>query len=118
MSFKHSKGDAFPTVLAEHIQIPLEAMKRVVIENFESAMPGQAVAETDIRTVNGREVLYIRTHGTVEGVPLEYMVYVISGRMGTIQLFTFTGASRSHEFLVHPANFDVSCYGPHSRLMN
>lgn len=93
MAFTHTKGDAYALVIADRIQIPLETMKRVVISNAESLMQNQVVTENELRTVNGQELLYIRMHGNVDGVPMEYMVYVISGRMGTVQLFTFTGGN-------------------------
>lgn len=98
MGFKHLKGDAGASVVAERIQIPLETMKRVVVKNAESEMADLVVTESDRRTVNGREILFIRMQGKAEGVPLEYLVYVISGEMGTIQLYTYTGTNLISEY--------------------
>jgi len=98
MSFKHVKGDAFATVIAERIQIPLETMRRVVVKNAESGITDLVVTESTTREINGREILYLRMHGNADGIPFEYMVYVLSGEMGTIQLYTYTGVNLISEY--------------------
>jgi hypothetical protein len=98
MSFRHVKGDAFASVLAERIQIPLETMKKLIVKNAESGIADLVVTESTTQQVNGREILHLRMHGNSDGIPFEYMIYVISGEFGTIQLFTYTGANLIAEY--------------------
>lgn len=98
MGFKHVKGDAYASVIAERIQIPLETMKKFVVQSAESRIRDLVVTESSTRQINGREVLHLRMHGKAEGIPFEYMVYVISGEFRTIQLYTYTGANLIAEY--------------------
>jgi hypothetical protein len=98
MEYRHKDGDAYAMVIAERLEIPLGALKKIVLENAEREGKVTKLIRSEMRTVNGKEVLYLRFQATMQGVSFEYMLYIYTGQIGTVQVFTYTGANLISEY--------------------
>ncbi len=98
VSFQHKDGDAFAMVIAERIAIPIEALKKVVLDNLKEAAADAAIVKEEKRKVNGTDGLCLTMKATVEGIPFTYYGYYYSGPAGSIQVITVTGQNLFEEF--------------------
>lgn len=91
VAYRHVDGDVYGQVVAERIEIPILALKTIVVRNMRQAAEDARLAQEEKRTVNGKEVLCITVDATVDGIPLTYHCYLLSGKEGTFQVMTWTG---------------------------
>ncbi|MGB7785388.1 MAG: hypothetical protein WBL27_04735 [Salinimicrobium sp.] len=82
--------DLYGVIITEKIEIPLENLKRIVLENARSLAPDIHVVEEEYRNVNGQKVLLLQLNGTAQGMKIAYYGYVYSNHTGTVQFITFT----------------------------
>lgn len=90
VQFVYGDSEIFCMVIVERIQIPLNALKKIAIDNTKEASKNAKVVMEEKRVVNGREVLCMTMELTIEEVPFVYHGYYYSGEEGTIQLITMT----------------------------
>jgi hypothetical protein len=98
VEFTHKDGDVMTMVIAERINTPLDALKRVVISNLKKQDKEAKVTMETKRTVNGSEVLFLTIDAKVRDIPFTYMYYLYSGRAGAIQVITFTGQNLVEDY--------------------
>jgi hypothetical protein len=96
--FVHKEGDRFVWVVAERLEIPRSAVRNVVLKNIKSKTPDMRVTLDEIRRGNGAEVLCLEWETVVEGMPMTFIMYVWSGRKGTVQVGGLTGRNLFDEF--------------------
>ena len=89
--FQKKGEDLYAMLIAEKMEISLEALKNIAVQNAKAAAPDIKVVSEEYRNVNGIKVLMIQMAGTVQGMKLVYCGYYYSNDSGTIQLLTYTG---------------------------
>lgn len=94
----HQGGDVNGLVLAERLQMTLEALRTVALNNGKEAAPDIKVVKEDRRVVNGKEILFMQLAGTISGIPFSFLGYYYAGPAGTIQTLTFTGQNLLEEY--------------------
>ena len=91
LQFKLKRGDAYAIVLIEELNIPLATLKEVALQNAKEAAADAQIVFQETRTVNKKEVLCMKLDGTIKGISFRYYGYYYGGKLGSIQLLTFTG---------------------------
>ncbi len=91
VGFKHAEGDIYAIVVAERVEVPLDALKKAVVGNMRAVDKEAKILLDEKRTVNGKPMLCLTVEASVKEVPLTYHVYLYSGDEGSIQLLTWTG---------------------------
>ncbi len=85
--------DAYMMVIPEKIEIPLSQLKEIALKNALSVAPDAAIVYEDMRKVNGVLVGCAQMNATVQGVKFAYLCYYYSGKMGSIQVMSYTSQS-------------------------
>ena len=98
MELMHQDGEAFAMVISERLQLNLNNLRSIVLSNAKQAAPDAKIVGQEKRIVNGREVLFMRLRGTIEGIPFTYMGYYFTGKEGTIQVITYTSENLLSEY--------------------
>ncbi len=91
VGFLHAEGDIGAVVVAERIEIPMAALKKLVLDNVRNVDPEAKVLLDEKRTVNGRPVVCLTVDATVSSIALTYHIYLYSGDEASIQVLTWTG---------------------------
>jgi hypothetical protein len=94
----HREGDGYALIFAERLQMPMAALKNIVLQNARTAAPDAKVVREEQRTVNGVTVTCLEMTGTTQGIPFRYFGYYYAGKSGTIQVITYTGDSLFPEY--------------------
>ena len=94
----HRSGDVHCVIIAERLQMTLEALRTLALNNGKEAAPDIKVVKEDRRVVNGKEILFMQLEGTITGVPFTYLGYYYAGPAGTIQTLTMTGQNLLDEY--------------------
>ena len=89
--FQKKGEDLYAMLIAEKLEIPLEALKNIAIQNAKTVATDIKVVSEEYRNVNGIKVLMMQMAGTIQGMKLVYCGYYYSNDTGTIQLLTYTG---------------------------
>ena len=84
------EGDLYGMIITEKVEVPLEALKKIAIENGRAVAPDLKIVKEEYRTVNGAKVLFIQMDGTTQGIKFSYYGYYYSNSNGTIQFVTYT----------------------------
>ncbi len=101
--FQHRNRDAYAMVIAERITMPLKALRRVAIENVKAVGKNVRVESEEKRVINGSEVLMLKISAVIQSIPFVYYNYYYTGKIGSIQIITYTGANLFEEY---KADFD------------
>ena len=96
--FQHVSGDAAVKVIAERIEVPLDALRGVVVDNARELTPDIVVTSETKRTVNGLGVVLMRYGGTAKGVRFVFYNQMYSDASGNIQLAAWTGTNLFDEY--------------------
>jgi len=91
VGFEHKDGEMQAFIFAERIEIPLDKLKKIVLENMQALDKNAKIVFEEKRTVNGKKVLCLALEAAVEGIEVVYYGYYYSGDEGTIQVVTWTG---------------------------
>ena len=91
--FQKKGEDLYGMLIAEKLEIPIEALKNIAIQNAKSVATDIKVVSEEYRNVNGIKVLMMQMAGTIQGMKIVYCGYYYSNDTGTIQLLTYTGES-------------------------
>lgn len=94
----HNEGDGYGIVIAERLQVGLEALRKIALENALEAAPDAEITSERRLKVNGLEVLELQIHCTIQSIPFVYLGYYYSGKEGAIQLLTYTAANLFDEY--------------------
>ena len=89
--FQKKGEDLYGMLVAEKLEIPIEALKNIAIQNAKSVATDIKVVSEEYRNVNGIKVLMMQMAGTIQGMKIVYCGYYYSNDTGTIQLLTYTG---------------------------
>ena len=89
--FQKKGEDLYGMLIAEKLEIPIEALKNIAIQNAKSVATDIKVVSEEYRNVNGIKVLMMQMAGTIQGMKIVYCGYYYSNDTGTIQLLTYTG---------------------------
>jgi hypothetical protein len=98
VEFFHVGGEVFAQIIAERVEFSLPTVRDFVLENLRSMDPNAEFKFEEIRTVNGREVLFVHSESSLRGVTWWSLGYLHSGSRGSIQLFAFTSKNLFGEF--------------------
>lgn len=94
----HSNQEGQTMVISERISAPLNALKRVAIDNAKRGAPDTQVKDEQMITVNGQRVLRMTMFGTMQGIPFAYYGLYWTGKAGALQVVTFTTQNLLAEF--------------------
>lgn len=83
--------DAYAIIISEGLEVPLETLKKVVLENARSEATDVNLLMEEKRMVNGVEVLCLKMSLTKDQVPFTFYGYYFGGKQGAIQVVTYTG---------------------------
>ena len=90
-SLAHTSGELWATIIVENFSLPdFNALKDVVLSNARKVDPQSSIVSTEMRRVNGVELMEIQMEATVKGYNFSYRGYYWTGRTGTVQVFTYT----------------------------
>ncbi len=89
-NFQMMGEDAYMMVIPEKIEIPLAQLKELAFKNAQSAAPDVTIVHEDMRKVNGVLVSCMQMDGTIQGIKFTYFCYYYSGKIGSIQVMTYT----------------------------
>jgi len=84
------EGDLYALIITEKMEIPLEALKNIVLENAKNVAPDAKIKHEEYRIVNGLKILQLEIDGTVQGIKFSYFGYYFSNEKGTTQLISYT----------------------------
>lgn len=98
MEFEHIDGDAYVIVIHEDTKLTWEQIREVALQNARSAAINAGIVFEERRIVNGNEILCLRINGTIDMVPFTYFGYYYVGRIGIIQMITFTNKNLFDEY--------------------
>ena len=84
-------GDIYAMIIAERIEVPIEALKKAAIENMKMVDKNTKIVFEEKRTVNGKEMICLTLEVTTEGVPFTFHGYIYTGDEGSFQIVTWTG---------------------------
>lgn len=104
-SFTHKDGDVKVIVLAERLEMSLEALKQMALNYARKAAPDVQVIFEENRLVNGKNVLCMKFQGTGEGIKFIFYGYYYAGKAGVAQVVTFTSPSLFSEYESDMTNF-------------
>lgn len=85
--------DLYGMIIAEGIEIELEALTDLAISNAKSAAPDINVVKKEYRMVNGKKVIYMEMRGTIQSIKFTYLGYYYSDKSGSTQLITYTATN-------------------------
>lgn len=96
--FEHVDGDVYAMVIPERITIEFDTLKELALDNALAVAPDAQVTFEEMRTVNGVEVLVMKTSGTMYGIAFEYYGYYYGGTAGTIQFIAYSSTDLVAEY--------------------
>ena len=94
----HVEGDRYVVIIPERIQIPLETLRIAAIANAKKVAPDTRISFEEKRIVNDRKILCLKMDATIQGIPVSYINYYYSGKVGAVQLMTYTGQNLVEEY--------------------
>ncbi len=94
----HIQGDRYVVIIPERINIPLETLKMAAIANAKKIAPDIEVIQEEMRLVNDQKILCLKMNATIQGIPVSYVNYYYSGKVGAVQLMAYTGQNLFEEY--------------------
>jgi len=94
----HVQGDRYVVIIPERIKIPLDTLKMAAIANAKKIAPDIEVIQEEIRIVNEHKILCLKMNATIQGIPVSYVNYYYSGKVGAVQLMAYTGQNLFEEY--------------------
>lgn len=89
--FIHTDGDIVRIAVCEKREtVPLPTLKRALRKRMKSVF-SNATMKTETRNVSGNKILCVYGDVVEEGVPLTYIAYLYSGKIGSVQIICLTG---------------------------
>lgn len=104
-TFDFKGGDLYAMVIPERFPMSIEALKAAAIKNAQDAAPDSKVTYEETRTVNGKKVLCMKIEGSIDGIQFVYYGYYYAGKIGTIQLITYTAPNLFSEYEAEMTEF-------------
>jgi hypothetical protein len=95
---RHESGDGYALIIAERLQIPMASFKQIVLTNARSAAPDAKLVAEEVREVNGVPVSCLQITGTAQGLAFHYFGYYYTGKLGSVQVITYTGETLFEEY--------------------
>lgn len=90
ISFRLSDKDTYAFMINEGFEAPIDVITNHVIENMNTVAQNYKIIAIEDRKVNGLSVKFIRADATIQGININYMIYLHSGEKGTVQLYGYT----------------------------
>ncbi len=94
----HIQGDRYVVIIPERINIPLATLKIAAIANARKVAPDIEVIQEETRIVNDQKILCLKMNATIQGIPVSYVNYYYSGKVGAVQLMAYTGQNLFEEY--------------------
>ena len=98
LQLEHTDGDVYGMVIAERLEMTIDALRDLVLTNAKSSAPDAEIVSQQTRRVNGREVMVVQMQGTMQSIRFVYLGYYYAGPEGAIQIVTYTGANLFAEY--------------------
>ena len=98
VALTHMDGDGYAIIIAERLQITIEALRQMALTNAKNAAPDAEIVSQENRRVNGHDVMVLQIKGSVQGIGFVYFGYYYVGPEGTFQLLTYTAANLFDEY--------------------
>lgn len=98
LSLLHNEGDGYSLILAERLEVSLDALRNIALQNALNAAPDARITSERRLKVNGVEVMELQIRGTIQSIPFVYLGYYYSGKEGSIQLLTYTASNLFDEY--------------------
>ena len=90
VQLQHKDGDGYALILAERMELPIDALKNLALTNAKNAAPDAHITLDEKRRVNGVDVTVLQIKGTIQGIPFIYYGYYYAGKDGCIQILNYT----------------------------
>jgi hypothetical protein len=87
----HQEGDSYAMVIAERMQMPVESLRNIALSNAREAAPDIQVVAEERRKVNGSDLIFMQTAGSIQGMRITYLGHYYTGKAGSVQIIAFTG---------------------------
>jgi len=94
----HVQGDRYMVIIPERITIPLDTLKMAALANAKKVAPDIEVVQEEARIVNDHKILCMKLNATIQGIPVSYVNYYYSGKVGAVQLMAYTGQNLFEEY--------------------
>lgn len=91
VSFVNREETAWAVVIAEQTQVPLPALKKIVIDQWKTVDPDAKVVLDKVRVINGREFLCLKCELEAEGIPFAFYGCYYACTAGTLQVVAWCG---------------------------
>ncbi|HYX81224.1 MAG TPA: hypothetical protein VE714_02450 [Gemmatimonadales bacterium] len=98
LRLRHVDGDGYAVVIAERLEMSMDALRDVALTNARSAAPDARIVSQETRRVNGHDVMVMQIEGTIKTIRFIYLGYYYVGPEGTFQLLTYTAANLFKEY--------------------
>lgn len=98
LAFAHQNGDAYAIVIIERISIPIESLKKIVLENARQVGSDTKIVHDSTGTVNEAEVTFLDFNATISEIPFRYHTMLWSGNEGSVQVIAFTSQNLFPEY--------------------
>jgi hypothetical protein len=94
----HTEGDAYAIIIAERLQMSIDALRDLALNNAKAAAPDAQIVSQETRRVNGHDVMALQITGSMQGIGFVYFGYYYVGSEGTFQLLTYTAKNLFDEY--------------------
>ena len=99
ITLTHAKGAGFALIVAETLDLPLDALPDVALSNAKDADPGAQITFREKRKVGDTEVWCLKMSATIsKSLPITYYGYYYGGAAGAVQVLTYTTPSKFAEY--------------------
>ena len=98
VNLTHVDGDSYAVVIAERLQLTIDALRQIALTNAQSAAPDAEIVSQERRRVNGHDVMVLQIKGSVQGIGFVYFGYYYVGPEGTFQVLTYTSTNLFDEY--------------------
>ncbi|HMK65024.1 MAG TPA: hypothetical protein VK564_04465 [Thermodesulfobacteriota bacterium] len=96
--FSHKDGDVGAIIIAERVQLTLEAFRDIALKNARAAAPDARIIQEETRVVNGKSILCLKIQGTTQGIEFIFYGYYYAGKAGVIQHLTYAPINLYSEY--------------------
>ncbi len=84
-------------IINEKISLSLEGLKNIVIKNAQENFPDYHILKEEFRTVNGLQVLYMESVGTISEIKFRFIGYYYSDATSTMQFLVIVANDPNNE---------------------
>lgn len=85
-------------VIIESLGMDLKSLRKLAIQNMQSATSQFKIVREEIRSVNGSTVLFVHSDAVVEGIKINYLTYYFTDSVSTIQFIGYVSKNMLEKY--------------------